>query len=39
VRGLEGGPEELAATVFGHPTLGELVWEASLAVSGRAIHA
>ncbi len=30
--------EDLALTVFGHPTLSEAVHEAALAVDGRAIH-
>ena len=30
--------EDLALTVFGHPTLSEAVHEAALAVEGRAIH-
>ena len=30
--------EDLALTVFGHPTLSEAVHEAALAVDGQAIH-
>jgi dihydrolipoamide dehydrogenase len=30
--------EDLALTIFGHPTLSEAVHEAALAVDGRAIH-
>ena len=30
--------EDLALTVFGHPTLSEAVHEAALAVDGHAIH-
>lgn len=33
-----GSAEDLAMTVFGHPTLSESVHEAALAVDGRAIH-
>jgi dihydrolipoamide dehydrogenase len=35
---LETTVEEIAATVHAHPTLGEAVLEATLAVTGRAIH-
>ena len=31
--------EDLALTVFAHPTLSESVHEAALAVDGHAIHA
>ena len=34
----EGAVEDLALTVFGHPTFSEALHEASLAVEGRAIH-
>ena len=30
--------EDIALTVFGHPTMSEAVHEAALAVDGRAIH-
>jgi dihydrolipoamide dehydrogenase len=30
--------EDLAMTVFGHPTLSEAIHEAALAVDGQAIH-
>ena len=30
--------EDIALTVFGHPTLSEAVHEAALAVDGHAIH-
>lgn len=33
-----GSAEDLALTVFGHPTLSEAVHEAALAVDGHAIH-
>lgn len=33
-----GSAEDLALTVFGHPTLSEAVHEAALAVGGHAIH-
>ena len=33
-----GSAEDLALTVFGHPTLSEAVHEAALAVNGHAIH-
>lgn len=33
-----GSTEDLALTVFAHPTLSEAVHEAALAVDGRAIH-
>jgi dihydrolipoamide dehydrogenase len=35
---LETSPEELAHTVFPHPTLSEMLHEAVLAAEGRAIH-
>ena len=35
---LEATPRELGWTVAAHPTLGEIVKEASLAVNGEAIH-
>lgn len=34
----ESSAEDLALTVFGHPTLSEAVHEAALAVDGHAIH-
>ena len=33
-----GTSEDIGITVHSHPTLGETVKEAALAVSGRAIH-
>ncbi|MGB5325394.1 MAG: dihydrolipoyl dehydrogenase, partial [Pseudomonadales bacterium] len=33
-----GSAEDLALTVFSHPTLSEAVHEAALAVAGHAIH-
>ena len=33
-----GTSEDIGITVHSHPTLGEAVKEAALAVSGRAIH-
>ena len=35
---LEATPRELGWTVAAHPTLGETIKEAALAVSGEAIH-
>ena len=34
----QASAEDLALTVFGHPTYGEAMHEAALAVDGRAIH-
>ncbi|QEP43406.1 dihydrolipoyl dehydrogenase [Ectothiorhodospiraceae bacterium BW-2] len=34
----EGSAEDLARTIFAHPTLSEALHEAALAVDGRAIH-
>jgi dihydrolipoamide dehydrogenase len=36
---LSASAEDLARTVFAHPTLSEVVKEAALAVDGRALHA
>ena len=38
VRQLEATAEELARTVFAHPTLSESIMEAALAAAGRPIH-
>lgn len=35
----EGSAEDLARTIFSHPSLSEALHEAALAVDGRAIHA
>lgn len=35
---LEASSEDLARTIFAHPTLSEAVHEAALAVDGRALH-
>jgi dihydrolipoamide dehydrogenase len=34
----EGTTEDLAHTVFAHPTLSEVLHEAALGTDGRAIH-
>ena len=34
----EASAEDLALTMFAHPTLGEAVHEAALSVAGKAIH-
>jgi dihydrolipoamide dehydrogenase len=34
----EGSSEDIARTVFTHPTLSEALHEAALAIDGRAIH-
>ena len=34
----DAGAEDLALTMFAHPTLSEAVHEAALAVGGNAIH-
>jgi len=34
----DGSSEDIARTVFAHPTLSEALHEAALAVDGRAIH-
>ena len=34
----EGSSEDIARTVFAHPTLSEALHEAALAIDGRAIH-
>lgn len=34
----EGSSEDIARTVFAHPTLSEAIHEAALAVDGRALH-
>ena len=34
----EASSEDIARTVFAHPTLSEAIHEAALAVDGRALH-